>query len=1129
MKKQFFKGIASAAALAFLATASNPSLSFLNRAETYVQAAIQEQELQAGTWFESVYAQWNGAQTEKFFATLNGNPVDAPLVRYLGNDTWRVDVPGLAGGSENTLRIYNEGNELVHEADGLIVEAFTRNGFAFYENPVALYDGSTHHFPHGTTGGHNPDGTVAADTEIWYITHENRDKLALLSNRTEPLVVRILGRVGDASTGNIADLPANLTFQYMLLIENSQNITIEGVGPDAVIEGWGLAPAMSHNIIIRNLTFEHARHDGIWLRGPSTHGWITHNTFLISGDGASDLASGANNFTISYNQYIGTLQTMLANGNPTEPDFRGTWHGNWFFHVAARTPLLRAGQGHIFNNFFDNAGQGPDTRERAATIIEGNYFYRVHNVYHRTELPGNVMTASMENPPTLEQLLDAERNSALSGEYRVFGNTDEERLALVEGLVSNTYVQTTGHAIRDFRSDFNNRNIGNIGGGNNVTNQWEHFRNYFNPFNPHLLTPGIDVLESSQVPEHVRANSGTLRGIGANPAPYYFDPIYHLETPLISQMHINANRTFFIRTGRSPWATGYRFEWDQGTNGQEWSVIPNSPTVANAYQFTTPASVTASQGGTYQFRVTAINNRRPVGEQEATSETFTIQHFYVDETATPIDRAPLNNVLFSENFDGDEWNLGPIRDGRQLDQLGIGVRRFQYMFNNVIGLDPARLAAGVTHVQDEAGNFLLNPLHPRLANAYLPDIRRNDALIVNDSNAREAATFNGNSPTPNLGIINAIEDVSFDGNALLLRDWNWNNQADQERYATFMHIALPDEAIVTEGVVSISYDFLLNRSVSAIGSQIHPIQLYDVNGNVIMRRTSNGAPAINGETNPGLSLIHDSDTNRWVHIEVVLDFDAREFDIYLDGILYEYNVPIADHIQGLAYLVANTPTGNHANQTMNLAIDNIEVRGIGGEKIVEVGLTPETAEVTAGNQLQFKASALGNDATTAEAFEWFIEGQLSANTTISESGLLFVAEDEAAKTLIVRAGLASDPSIYAYAVVTILPLLEDEPTYPDWSAALTFGSGDRVFYEGRLFEAKWWTQNQSPLQGPWGAWMEIGQLVQVGDDLAVPEWTASRVFDAGDMAYYNGEIFRANWWTRNQSPTILGGPWEPIE
>lgn len=55
-----------------------------------------------------------------------------------------------------------------------------------------------------------------------------------------------------------------------------------------------------------------------------------------------------------------------------------------------------------------------------------------------------------------------------------------------------------------------------------------------------------------------------------------------------------------------------------------------------------------------------------------------------------------------------------------------------------------------------------------------------------------------------------------------------------------------------------------------------------------------------------------------------------------------------------------------------------------------------------------------------------------------------------------------------------IPLL----TYPEWSATQIYVAGDRVDYEGKIYEAKWWTQGDDPsviVKYPWESpWERIG-------------------------------------------------------
>jgi predicted extracellular nuclease len=99
--------------------------------------------------------------------------------------------------------------------------------------------------------------------------------------------------------------------------------------------------------------------------------------------------------------------------------------------------------------------------------------------------------------------------------------------------------------------------------------------------------------------------------------------------------------------------------------------------------------------------------------------------------------------------------------------------------------------------------------------------------------------------------------------------------------------------------------------------------------------------------------------------------------------------------------------------------------------------------------------------------------------------------------------------------------LPSTPVAPAWKATTVYNAGDTVTYQGKTWQALWWTQNQKPgdVNGPW---ME---MATAPDGTAL--WTASRIFTAGDVAIYQGKKYVAQWWTRNQKPVDSAyGPWK---
>ncbi len=91
-----------------------------------------------------------------------------------------------------------------------------------------------------------------------------------------------------------------------------------------------------------------------------------------------------------------------------------------------------------------------------------------------------------------------------------------------------------------------------------------------------------------------------------------------------------------------------------------------------------------------------------------------------------------------------------------------------------------------------------------------------------------------------------------------------------------------------------------------------------------------------------------------------------------------------------------------------------------------------------------------------------------------------------------------------------------------WSPTTTYQTGDKVTYDGNVYQAGWYSKGERPGNAN-GAWQ---QLAMTDDGTAI--WTPSRVFLAGDTVIYQGKTFRADWYTRNEQPGSTTGPWEEI-
>lgn len=110
--------------------------------------------------------------------------------------------------------------------------------------------------------------------------------------------------------------------------------------------------------------------------------------------------------------------------------------------------------------------------------------------------------------------------------------------------------------------------------------------------------------------------------------------------------------------------------------------------------------------------------------------------------------------------------------------------------------------------------------------------------------------------------------------------------------------------------------------------------------------------------------------------------------------------------------------------------------------------------------------------------------------------------------------------------VVTFTLIEPGPVAPAWDAATMYTGGDQVSYDGAVFEAQWWTRNQAP-GAPTGPWAEIGAPVPAAGDGA-RAWTPSWIYTGGETVAHEGHTWRAKWWTRNQAPGDPYGPWEDL-
>ncbi|MBP1678005.1 MAG: putative pectin or pectate lyase, partial [Bacteroidetes bacterium] len=347
-------------------------------------------------WIESAYVKWQAvAGATQYNVYISGNGItnrkaDTQLIRNYGS-YYRADIPGLQAGNYSIRVVALTGNTETEEASTteFTVQSHDRSGFAFANNRVP--------------GAYQSDGTLKANAVIIYVTEKTKNTVSLevtgananpcvgLQNildgfkkgkDSRPLVVRIIGQITDLS--------------YMLggdvVVENSNNaasfITIEGIGDDAVADGWGIRVKNASNVEIRNLGFincDSSEGDNIGLQQDNDYIWIHHCDMFygnagsdadqIKGDGALDCKKSTY-ITFSYNHFWDSGKcNLLGLSEGTTTGLYITYHHNWYDHSDSRHPRVRYYSAHVYNNYYDgNAKYGAGSTLGSSVFMEANYF-----------------------------------------------------------------------------------------------------------------------------------------------------------------------------------------------------------------------------------------------------------------------------------------------------------------------------------------------------------------------------------------------------------------------------------------------------------------------------------------------------------------------------------------------------------------------------------------------------------------------------------------------------------------------------------------------------------------------------------------------------------------------------------
>ncbi len=601
-------------------------------------------------WNETLYAEWADSNpdseavkigyklsSETEYTYLTGNDLTY-LVRPSSTSGYgRVDIPGLKAGRYDIYIKASDGTE--HTRKGIKVYEYDRSGYAHFNYNEGI-------------GGYNNDGTPKDNAIIVYVTDENKDTVEvpgyegrkydyhsnsfnvdytrtcegvgnILNNNMKfiqdvtitdnhPLIIRFIGKVNvpknltpyntkDAALGGSKGDNGNLA-----ITKYARNITIEGIGDDATIDGWGFTFSQTStcpvesgkSFEVRNLTFKNYTEDGLGFQGddpitcPIERVWVHNNVFYpgycanpaesdkAEGDGSCDFKRGQY-YTMAYNHYIDCHKTNLLGAGDSNDQFYMTLHHNWYQNVASRQPLAAGGNVHIYNTYFDNAkSQTIDLRGKAACFSEANYFENCKNAYKSRKATANIKTYN-------DILAGSTTIDDIKGTKIVAATRDES------GIPDNGLTFPDGGSMKDY--DTNPK--------------------YFY-YNTATKTTNVSVLnDAADVPEYVKTYAGVLKAFPETESGEIIITVKSGNTPL-TDASVVANGLTFKNNGDGTYSAtaslGAEYVITVSKEGYSNKVITSTVLNNDGDMFTATADLPVDYDGFAVIKLTGGSENTPV-------------------------------------------------------------------------------------------------------------------------------------------------------------------------------------------------------------------------------------------------------------------------------------------------------------------------------------------------------------------------------------------------------------------------------------------------------------------------------------------------------------------------------------
>jgi len=157
-----------------------------------------------------------------------------------------------------------------------------------------------------------------------------------------------------------------------------------------------------------------------------------------------------------------------------------------------------------------------------------------------------------------------------------------------------------------------------------------------------------------------------------------------------------------------------------------------------------------------------------------------------------------------------------------------------------------------------------------------------------------------------------------------------------------------------------------------------------------------------------------------------------------------------------------------------------------------------------------------NDSLT---FDWTVPAPLTFSGENADITLTS-GDVDSEKTYLVSVAVSDGKLTTTKSFNVTVNNLTDLPNTPTWSSIKSYSTGDKVSYQNKIYQAKWWNKNQQP--GAGDSWEEISQ-----DNDGIPLWNVNTSYSGGIKTTHNNGLYKARWWTKGDEPSV-SDVWEKL-